>query len=464
MAACCAGRSPGRSATSPAGFSESRWRYEVAADVGAQELRVSAWLDGDTEPELTVTAGAESYVRDVEAFGPHGWFALEARKRSWFLPAAWHGECAVRYRVLLGDAARAQGDTAVARFSSGAIEAPPSTWLLRPAVSRLGTPFRFHVTTAAGDSFVSGVFPSVGAPDTYEGFTDDHYQLAYAAFGKLRVHDAHDGKIRVAMLPGPTEGDAAIASWVDTSARAVEAFYGGFPVPHLLILVRPTAGSSVGFGTTMGHSGAAIAIDAGAHTSAAEFRDDWVLVHEMVHTALPDLEGPQHWLEEGLATYVEPIARHGVGLVTSEHVWAEWVRGMPNGLPAEGDRGLDRTPTWGRTYWGGALFCLLADVEIRRRTTNARSLGDALRAVLAAGGSIAKSWPVSRILELGDAATGAPVLQQLYEKMALTPVDVDLPDLWKRLGVVARGGAVSFDDSAPLATVRRGILGDEAAP
>ena len=131
LAACCAGRSPGRSATSPAGFSESRWRYEVAADVGAQELRVSAWLDGDTEPELTVTAGAESYVRDVEAFGPHGWFALEARKRSWFLPAAWHGECAVRYRVLLGDAARAQGDTAVARFSSGAIEAPPSTWLLR---------------------------------------------------------------------------------------------------------------------------------------------------------------------------------------------------------------------------------------------------------------------------------------------------------------------------------------------
>lgn len=318
--------------------------------------------------------------------------------------------------------------------------------------------------TAAEDRFVSGVFPSLVDKATYEGFTDDHYQLAYAAFGRLRVRDLDDGKIRVAMLPGPAEADDAIDSWVETSARAVEGFYGTLPVPYLLILIHPIAGSSVGFGTTMGHSGASIAIDVGARTSPADFRDDWILVHEMVHTALPDLEGPQHWLEEGLATYVEPIARRRAGLVTSESVWAEWVHGMPNGLPTEGDRGLDRTPTWGRTYWGGALFCLLADIEIRRRTSNARSLGDALRAVLAGGGSIAKSWPVSRVIELGDAATGVPVLRDLYEKMANAPVTVDLPDLWGRLGVMGQGGAVSFDDSAPLAFVRRGITGEGGAP
>jgi hypothetical protein len=248
----------------------------------------------------------------------------------------------VRYKVLLRDAAQAEQDTAVARLFDGAIEAPPSTWLLRPARARLRTPFRFRVTTAPGDTFVSGVFPSSDAPGTYEGFTDDHYQLAYAAFGRLRVRDLDGGRIRVAMLPGPTEGDDAIGRWVETSARAVEGFYGALPVAHLLILVRPTARDSVGFGTTMGHSGAAISIDVGAKTSPADFRDDWILVHEMVHTALPDLEGPQHWLEEGLATYVEPIARRRAGLLTTEHVWAEWVREMPHGLPAEGDRGLDR--------------------------------------------------------------------------------------------------------------------------
>ena len=58
---------------------------------------------------------------------------------------------------------------------------------------------------------------------------------------------------------------------------------------------------------------------------------------------------------------------------------------MPKGLPAAGDRGLDYTPTWGRTYWGGALFCLLADIDIRKRTSNRFGLQDALRAIVAAG-------------------------------------------------------------------------------
>jgi hypothetical protein len=448
----------------PARATEPRWRYEVTAGPAAEKLAVVAEFDGDTDSELTVNEGAEPYIRDVEALEKRGWTRLETRKGSWFLPSPCRAGCVVRYKVLLRDAAQAEQDTAVARLFDFAIEAPPSTWLLRPARSRLRTPFRLRVTTAPGDTFVSGVFPSSDAPGTYEGFTDDHYQLAYAAFGRLRVRDLDGGRIRVAMLPGPTEGDDAIGRWVETSARAVEGFYGALPVAHLLILVRPTAGYSVGFGTTMGHSGAAISIDVGAQTSPADFRDDWILVHEMVHTALPDLEGPQHWLEEGLATYIEPIARRRAGLLTTEHVWAEWVREMPHGLPAEGDRGLDRTPTWGRTYWGGALFCLLADVEIRRRTNNARSLGDALRAVLAAGGSIAESWPVSRVIEVGDAATGVPVLRELYDKMAVAPVGVDLADLWKRLGVSVRGNAVTFDDAAPLASVRRGITEEGARP
>lgn len=57
----------------------------------------------------------------------------------------------------------------------------------------------------------------------------------------------------------------------------------------------------------------------------------------------------------------------------------------PFGRPEAGDRGLDRTPTWGRTYWGGAFFCFVADVQIREATHGAKSLDDALRAIVAAG-------------------------------------------------------------------------------
>jgi len=60
-------------------------------------------------------------------------------------------------------------------------------------------------------------------------------------------------------------------------------------------------------------------------------------------------------------------------------------------LPAAGDRGLDFTPSWGRTYWGGALFCLLADIEIRNAPEIAKAWKTHCRAVLAAGGQLKRN-------------------------------------------------------------------------
>src|SRR5260370_11557077 len=92
-------------------------------------------------------------------------------------------------------------------------------------------------------------------------------------------------------------------------------------------------------------------------------------------------------MEEGIDTYVEPIVRAYVGRLTCEQVWGDMVRDMPQGLPEAGDQGLDNTRTWGRTYWGGAIFCLLADIGIRKHTGNAKGLQDALRAINRAGGT-----------------------------------------------------------------------------
>jgi hypothetical protein len=75
-------------------------------------------------------------------------------------------------------------------------------------------------------------------------------------------------------------------------------------------------------------------------------------------------------------------------VIQPEQVWADLVHGLPQGLPVTGDKGLDVTHTWGRTYWGGALFCLLADIDIRKATQNQRNIRDALRAINLAGGNI----------------------------------------------------------------------------
>ncbi len=163
--------------------------------------------------------------------------------------------------------------------------------------------------------------------------------------------------------------------------------------------------------------------------------------------------------ERGVPTYVEPIVRVRAGLIAPEKFWGDLVEGLPQGLPQKGDEGLEQTHTWGRTYWGGALFCLVADVAIRERTGGARSLDDLVRATVATGADVEMRWDIERLLDVGDHATGTTVLRDLYRTMALAPGTVDLPGLWSRLGVRGSGGALVFDDAAPLAWVRRGITG-----
>jgi hypothetical protein len=133
------------------------------------------------------------------------------------------------------------------------------------------------------------------------------------------------------------------------------------------------------------------------------------------------------------------------------------MEGMPKGEPKPGDEGLDRTHTWGRTYWGGALFCLIADVEIRKETGDRKGLEDALRAIVAAGGTIDREWPLERALEIGDKETGTHVLTTMYRQWSTSPVEVDLPTLWKSLGIRRAGDVIEFDNHAPLATVRISI-------
>jgi hypothetical protein len=267
-----------------------------------------------------------------------------------------------------------------------------------------------------------------------------------------------------------TTPDLAIQSLVEhirQAGQAVAGYYGRFPVHTARILIVVEQGKhGVLQGTTWGDIDgfpAVTRLRIGQHTTATELDEDWVTTHEMVHMALPSLPDSQHWLEEGLATYIEPIARSRLGQLTPEAVWAGILSGMPNGEPEEHDRGLDHTHTWGRTYWGGALFCLVADIELRKKTKNVYGLQDALRAVVNKGGTIDREWPIERVLAVADKATQTSVLEDLYKSWGSKPVAVDLAQLWEQLGVRLRGDRIIFDSTAPSAQIREDITGPKVA-
>jgi hypothetical protein len=261
------------------------------------------------------------------------------------------------------------------------------------------------------------------------------------------------------------EGDATtptrtdLLTWVRRAGNAFCTYYGKFPVPHLTLDVRVRGGSGVHSGVTYpGDGGGYIDISLSADTSVAQLNDDWMLTHEMIHLAFPSMKRRHHWIEEGISVYVEPVARVQAGQLSAERMWNDVVRDMPQGEPNTDDHGLDQTHTWGRTYWGGAMFCLVADVRIRQQTHNQKGLQDALRGILNAGGTINQDWDIERAFAVGDKATGTVVLTDLYRQMANQPDPVDLAALWKQLGVsLESNGAIKFDSSAPLAQVRTAI-------
>ncbi|WP_255484137.1 hypothetical protein [Granulicella sp. 5B5] len=249
-------------------------------------------------------------------------------------------------------------------------------------------------------------------------------QTVQAGSSRLQIDFAH-GEFAL--------GRVAVIDRIEAAAKAVTTYYGRFPVSLARVLVIPEAGESgVLQGTTWGDIGgfpAFLRLRIGEDVTAQELASDWIITHELVHTALADLSDDQHWLEEGIASYVEPIARVQTGQLDAAAMWAGMMDGMVNGEPEAGDRGLDRTHTWGRTYWGGAMFCLVADVGIRRATANRKGLQDALRAIVDAGGTINTDWPLAKLLEIADRATKTDVLSTMYAKWSGTPVEVDLPQL-----------------------------------
>lgn len=249
-----------------------------------------------------------------------------------------------------------------------------------------------------------------------------------------------------------------LVAWVEGAARAVAAYYGTYPVSRVVLTIHGGGPGKISSGRTVGRRGfATIAISVGDAATPADLKTNWEIVHEMVHLAFPSMPSEHAWIEEGLATYVEPLVRARAGLAPADDIWKWLVWGLPKGQSALGRGGLDEARSWAATYWGGALFCFDADVAIRQRTGGRKSLDDALRAIVRAGGNVTVDWPLERALDAGDAAVGVPALRELYGRMRAAAPTEDLEAVFTKLGVHASSSGLTYDDKAPLAAIRRGI-------
>ncbi|MFY7997290.1 MAG: hypothetical protein ACOVSW_01685 [Candidatus Kapaibacteriota bacterium] len=248
-----------------------------------------------------------------------------------------------------------------------------------------------------------------------------------------------------------------IQSWLELNVCSIIAYYGRFPLKEFLLVLRPVEGSEeISYGQAMPGKMPRLTIYVGTKATPEEFRSSWVMCHEMTHITFPSLEREHHWLEEGIATYVEPIARAMTGIISIESVWYDLLTKTPDAF-ANAVSGLDGERDFRRVYWGGALYCLLADIEIRRATKNKHSLQDALQAIMQQEGTMNADRDILTVLRCGDKRVSGSVLEKLYQQIGKAPYKPNLDKLWQDLGIERSGNTVRFRDDAPLAAIRKSI-------
>ena len=99
------------------------------------------------------------------------------------------------------------------------------------------------------------------------------------------------GRIDLVFAVAPDEKlHKLVREWVQSCAHAVTVYYGTFPVDRVLIRIRLFEGRGVRSGQTFGYDGAFIKIAVGRSSTPADFADDWMMTHEMIHLAFPSMK------------------------------------------------------------------------------------------------------------------------------------------------------------------------------
>ena len=454
----------GGRAAAPLGGSAASWRYDVVVGAGASELRVDAWLPPGSLSDLVVRHGGEPFVRDVEVEDEDGWRAVPRRGGALHPPGCARG-CHVRYRFELRRAAEAlhDVDTAMAwgdmlEASPVDVAAPSHAGALRDALPlpRQDAARRWASRRASSSR-------TRDRPDTYEADATNIAVAPYAAFGPMRVRSVEavpGATLDVAIAPGSYRvDDDALVAWVARSSRTMARFLGCFPRrprdgPRRARARRGT------FATARRWATAALRWSSrwARRPDAQALSDDWVLPHEMAHLAVPSVARRHHWIEEGLAVYMQPIARARSGELTPEQVWREFAMGMPQGCPVAGRPGARRRVGLGPDVLGRGD--VLPPGGPRDAPPHGQPPGPRGRDAGRPGRGRERrrtSGTSTACSRQPTASSGAPVLVPMHDEMGRGAWVVDLPRLFRDLGVVLDGNRVKLLDDAPLAAMRRAI-------
>jgi hypothetical protein len=330
------------------------------------------------------------------------------------------------------------------------------SWLVRP---HRATPEQRVELRVEG---VQALLPWAPGPGGVYRLTGlDLVDSGFHGFGGRRCGVAVEGAMLEVGILGDMEraGDEVLCAWVRQAAVELLTVRPRPPTPRATVLVMPVPGTEAAglFGMVLWSNPPSIALLVGEQASPESFAGDWVAVHELMHLAHPAFIPRVAWLSEGLATYFAELGKARSGRQSRERAWEELVEGFARGREQAGPRTLEQVVSAGRLYqgiyWGGALFALHLDMELRQRSNNQHCLEEVLERL---GGSGSLSTLEAFGAEV-DAVAGQPLFHSLLERHLPRPAFAEQQALLRSLGVLPVAGGVQLTP-APLAHLREALL------
>jgi hypothetical protein len=367
-------------------------RYEVNA-LTAHTLHVKLRVTGAVSfrlplAEALISASVRAAGGNARSMTSPAFSAPECEK-----------ECEIVYSLKLTHSQRRSIEV---YWLQNATLADSSGFLMVPAKETAPRPFTVTFSGAA----------TSGLRDDVRMTTADLIESGYTAFGAFDRSQLARGQRSVdVVVLGDTAHSANAGEVVTETLNAMDPLWrGDLPVSHLSIFMVPAGDANDAaefyFGEVRAFTGASLLVLGSSrafHEDAKRVaKQEWVLVHELVHVGFPTLPDDARWLTEGLATYYEPLIRARAGWQTEDalfaHFGTELRRGNGAILPdQDGINGV---------YWGGALFCMQVDLAIRRQSSGKRSLDDVMRTLASEGHSTETRYTVSELARLADRSTG----------------------------------------------------------
>lgn len=433
------------------------YTFEVAKDLSS--LNATVCFYGALPKALRPPSpSAASRLQDVRHL-KQGWAHPMSAEEGWIdLDALTSGDC-VAYRV---DLSASSGWRAKVRRFDDDLFAPSDVWMWEPKPR----PQNAEVTAA----FELPENVQVAVP-WIEDVARNLYVLDQTAFRwtsngalgrfELERFEVGHAELRLAVLGASwtAEQREQMATWVVDSAAAVAALFGDrFPVPRALVVVVPSRGDEVVFGSATRGGGSGVTLYVGRDIDATGIAEDWVAVHELFHLGVPFVDRDDAWLSEGLATYYGPVLRARAGLMSARDAWEELHDGFVRG-EAVGHDGTLREDSasfshpW-RVYWGGAAVVFLADVGLRLEGSSLDARLQALNACC-----LGAYWEADALLE------EVPDLADQCEAHLEQEAFPDVSAAYQHLGLRFDGaGRLLTRPGDPGAAQRIAIMGRDVEP